>query len=102
MKMSLTPYDIVRSHDRARRQRLVHLLALGIASVSLVLLPSVFLPTFDGVSFVALLFALVGSASGYLVNRWERVSEAGILLLGGGTLGVAWIVAARAVYGYSV
>ena len=95
--MSLTPQDVVRSHDRARRQRLVRLLALGVASLSLVLLPSVFLPTFDGVSCVALLIALVGSASAYLANRWQWVGEAGLLLLGGGTLGIAWVIAARAI-----
>lgn len=95
--MSLTAQDIVRSHDRSRRQRLVSILALGVASLSLVLLPSVFLPTFDGISCVALLIALVGSASAYLANRWQRVSEAGLLLLGGGTLGIAWVIAARAI-----
>jgi hypothetical protein len=73
------------------------MLALGVGSLSLILLPSVFLPTFDGISCVALLIALVGSASAYLVNRWQHVTEAGYLLLAGGTLGIAWVIAARAI-----
>jgi hypothetical protein len=97
INMSLTPQDIVRSHDRTRRQRLVRILALGVGSLSLILLPSVFLPTFDGISFVALLFALVGSVLAYLFNRWHQVTLAGYLLLGGATLGIAWVIAARAV-----
>jgi hypothetical protein len=87
---------VVRGHDRARRQRLVRLLALGVGGLSLVLLPSVFIPTFDGISCIALLIALAGSLAAYFVNRLGRVGEAGYLLLGGGTLGIAWVIAGRA------
>src|SRR5271165_7390685 len=93
---SLSALEIVKGHDRVRRQRLVTIMALGVAGLSLVLLPSVFVPTFDGVSCVALLIALVGSASAYLANRWQQVGVAGSLLLGGGTLGIAWVITARA------
>src|SRR5579875_2166119 len=68
-----TPLAIVRSHDLARRQRLVRLMALGVSGISLVLLPSVFIPTLDSVSLVALLIVCVGALAAYVINRWQRV-----------------------------
>ncbi|HLY32546.1 MAG TPA: hypothetical protein VKQ36_16095 [Ktedonobacterales bacterium] len=91
----LAPLDIVKSHDRARRARLVRLMALGVGGISLVLLPSVFIPTLDSISLVALLIVLLGAAASYFANRFQRVGEAGYLLLGGGTLGIAWVITAR-------
>lgn len=92
----LTPLAIVQGYDRIRRQRLVRMMTLGVAGLTLVLLPSVFFPTLDSVSLGALLIVLVGSSVAYLLNRVQQVSAAGYFLLGGGTAGVAWVIALRA------
>ncbi|HEV7125983.1 MAG TPA: hypothetical protein VGN32_00920 [Ktedonobacterales bacterium] len=92
-----SPIEVVRGYERARRQRLVRLTALGVAIVSFVLVPSTFFPAVDGVSLVALMLVLAGSLSGYLLNRANRVSAGAYLALGGGTLGVMWLITARAI-----
>ena len=92
----LTPLAIVQRHDRERRQRLVRLMTLGVGSLTLILLPSVFIPTLDSVSLVALLIVLLGSSVAYILNRYQNVGLAGYFLLGGGTLGIAWVITARA------
>lgn len=90
-----SPAEVVRGFDRERRARLVQILALGVGILALVLIPSALVPVFDGVSLVALLIAAVGCAGAYVANRFHRVGEAGYLLLAGGTLGIAWVIAAR-------
>ena len=92
-----SPIEVVRAYDRARRERLVRILALGVGILALILVPSALVPVFDGISLVALLIAAVGCASAYVVNHLHRVGEAGYLLLAGGSLGIAWVIAARAV-----
>lgn len=92
-----SPIQVVRSYDRARRERLVRILALGVGILALILVPSALVPVFDGISLVALLIAAVGCAAAYMVNRLHRVGEAAYLLLAGGTLGIAWVIAARAI-----
>lgn len=92
-----TPWDVVRGYDRARRQRLVRLITLGVGVVAAVLLPSAFIPTLDTVSVVALIIVIVGSFGGYVVNRLDHVSTAGYLELAGGSLAVAWLIVARGV-----
>lgn len=91
------PIEVVRGYDRARRERLVRILAMGVGILALILVPSALVPVFDGISLVALLIAAVGCAGAYFVNRLHRVGEAGYLLLAGGTLGIAWVIAARAI-----
>src|SRR5579863_8148525 len=78
----LTPLAIVQGYDRIRRQRLVRMMTLGVAGLSLILLPSVFFPTLDGVSLGALLIVLLGSSAAYLLNRYQQVGIAGYFLLG--------------------
>lgn len=92
----MTPLAIVQGYDRIRRQRLVRLMTLGVAGLSLILLPSVFFPSLDGVSLGALLIVLLGSSVAYLLNRFQQVGVAGYFLLGGGTVGVAWVITVRA------
>lgn len=88
---------VVRGYDQTRRQRLVRLIASGIAILCAVLLPSVFVPVLDLVSFIALAAALVGALAAYLLNRDGQTSVAGYVMLGSSTLGIAWIIAARGV-----
>ncbi len=94
---AVTPWDVVRGYDRARRQRLVRLITLGVGGVAAVLLPSAFIPTLDTVSVVALIIVIIGSFGGYVVNRLDHVSVAGYLELAGGSLAVAWLIGARGV-----
>ena len=96
-RSAATPWDVVRGYDRARRQRLVRLITLGVGGVAAVLLPSAFIPTLDTVSVVALVIVIVGSFSGYVVNRLDHVSIAGYLELAGGSIAIAWLIAARGV-----
>lgn len=89
--------DAVRSYDRARRQRLVRLITIGIGAISAILLPSAFLPVLDLVSVVAISAVLLGSVVGYLINRADHVTLAGYIVLASGTAGIAWIIAARGI-----
>lgn len=88
---------IVRGYDHTRRQRLVRLIALGLAGLSAILLPSAFLPELDLVSVIALVIVLLGAVCAYILNRTEHIGSAGYVLLGSGTLGIAWVIAARGV-----
>ena len=96
-RFAVTPWDVVRGYDRARRQRLVRLITLGVGGVAAVLLPSAFIPTLDSVSVVALVIVIAGSFSGYVANRLDHVSIAGYLVLAGGSIAIAWLIAARGV-----
>lgn len=87
---------VVQGHDRTRRRRLVTLMALCVAGVSLILLPSVFVPTLDSISLVALLITALSSSAAFALNRTSQVGVASSLLLGGGTLGIGWLITARA------
>ncbi len=94
--MLVTPREVARAHDVRRRTRLVRIITLGVMVPIVLLLPSAVFPTFDIVSFVSLLIALVGMASAYALNRLRQVDPAGYTLLLAITAGIAWDILGKA------
>lgn len=93
---TISPQALVRGLERVRRHRLVRLVSLGILVLAVALLPGAL--SEDGVdipTLLAILLVLVGAASAYLINRFNRATTASYVLLGGLMLAIGWDIASK-------
>jgi hypothetical protein len=91
-----TPHEVVRQHELRRRGRLVRIIALGLGAAVLLLIPAAFIPSPNVITFLALAVTLVGALGAHFLGRYNRVSAAGYMLLGGLALAVALEIVGKA------
>src|SRR6185437_11315422 len=87
----------VRSHEMRRRTRLVRIVTIGVIIPVVVLIPSTFFPSLDVASLVALVAALVGATTAYLLNRFGLVNAAGLTLVGSIAVAVAFVLVGKSI-----
>ncbi len=93
----LSPLDVMRSHEMRRRTRLVRIVTIGVMIPVVLLIPSTFFPSLDVASLIALLVGLIGTAVAYLLNRLGFVNAAGLTLVGGISLAIAFVLVGKSV-----
>lgn len=98
----VTVWRQIHQHDVERRQRLVHILTLGIMVPVILLIPSSLFPKFILGSLVALLIVLTGTVSAFLLNRMHYVLVAGYALVAGVALALAWQVVSKVLLQHGV
>jgi hypothetical protein len=94
----ISPREIVRGLEGARRRRLVRIVSLGVLAPALLLVPAALFPEPDIATLIAVLLALVGASTAYVLNRFKLVSAASYTLLGGLMLAIAWDIANKPLY----
>jgi hypothetical protein len=92
-----TPHDVVRGLEMRRRSRLVRIVTIGVIIPILVLIPSTFIPRFDGASLIALLAGLAGVVAAYVLNRMGLVSAASLTLVGGIAVAIAFVLVGKSI-----
>ncbi len=92
----------IQQHDVERRQRLVHILTLGIMIPVVLLIPSSLFPKFILGSLVALTIVFVGTVAAFLLNRMHLVLAAGYALVAGVALALAWQVVSKVLLQHGV
>ncbi len=92
----LSPQQVVRSLERARRSRLVRIVALGLLVPVVLLIPSALIPSLDIGTLVALVIAAVGAGTAYLLNERHRVAASGFVVLGCVTVAIGWEIVTKA------
>ncbi|HEX9068427.1 MAG TPA: hypothetical protein VF807_06630 [Ktedonobacterales bacterium] len=94
-QQALTPGQVIRRYELARRQRLVRIIAISLAALSFLIIATTFFPTFDVISFVGTVLPLGGFLLALLVNRFNRPTFAGYLMITGIAAGAGAIIVAR-------
>jgi hypothetical protein len=92
----------IQQHDTERRQRLVHILTLGIMIPVLLLIPSSLFPKFILGSLVALVIVFTGTITAFLLNRMHLVLAAGYALVAGVALALAWQIVSKVLLQHGV
>jgi hypothetical protein len=98
----IAAWEQIRRHDIERRQRLVHILTLGIMIPSVLLIPSALFPKFILGSLVALLTVLSGTVAAFVLNRMHLVLAAGYALVAGVALALAWQIVSKVLLQHGV
>jgi hypothetical protein len=78
-----------------RRSRLVRIVTIGVTIPILLLIPSTFVPSLDGASLIALVAALVGAVTAYVLNRMGLVISASLTLVGGIAVAIAFVLVGK-------
>ncbi|HKV86184.1 MAG TPA: hypothetical protein VJN88_16645 [Ktedonobacterales bacterium] len=101
-RLPTTTWEVIREHERQRRQRLVRILALGVMIPVVLLIPSSLFPKFIPGSLIALTIVFIGTAAAFLLNRLHFVTTAGYSLIAGIGLALAWQVVSKVLLQHGV
>lgn len=101
-QLPTTAWEVIREHERQRRQRLVRILAIGVMIPVVLLIPSSLFPKFIPGSLIALTIVFVGTAAAFLLNRFHFVTTAGYALIAGIGMALAWQVVSKVLLQHGV
>ncbi len=92
----------IQRHDLQRRQRLLHILTLGIGVPVILLIPSSLFPKFILGSLVALSIVFAGTVAAFALNRLHYVLAGGYTLIFGVAAALAWQVVSKVLLQHGV